>query len=121
MKSLIEGFPIQVAVLDLFGEVRTHVPHRGPSGPSLFKATQERFDIGRTGPIGLVEDAAASTDDPTHVGQESIGMVGRPDEVVDEDRAADADFVSEQTGAGELGVKGVMRADPFAGVSLPGI
>jgi hypothetical protein len=48
-------------------------------------------------------------------------MVSRPDQVVDEDQAADADFVSEQTGAGELGVKGVMRTDPFAGVSLPGI
>jgi hypothetical protein len=48
-------------------------------------------------------------------------MVSGPGQVVNEDRALDADFVSEQTGTCQLVVKRVMRADPFTGVSLAGV
>jgi hypothetical protein len=80
--------------------------------------TQEGFDVGGTGPVGLVEDAATPPDYPAHVGQEAIGMVGRPGQVVDQDWPMDADFVPEQAGAGELVIERAVWPNPFTGVSF---
>ena len=55
------------------------------------------------------------------LGSKPVGVVGGPGQVVEQDRAADADLVTQQGRVGSLDLEGGVVADVLARVGFPGV
>lgn len=85
------------------------------------EVVERRLDRGRVGPVGAEQDAPPATDQGDHVRQQTVTAGPGADQVVDQDRARNAEPVPKDAGVGELLRRGAVGRDKFAGVRFPGV
>src|SRR6266508_63990 len=115
LQAALERVAVPGAQLELLG-VEGCV---GEPGRLRLLSLEELADAGGRGPHRLVADRAAAAEHPGHVRHQPVRRVHYPVEVVDEDRARDAELVAQPASGGELVVEAFVRGQLLARVRLP--